>query len=188
MKSILDYLTAHLTKERLQHTYGVCDEAVKLARRYGEEESKAYTAALFHDMYKDISSSDFHDLADQYDLEDRYRGNLTLAHSKLAAASMKKEYGIDDQNIIDAVSFHTTGRAGMSLLEKIIYLADAIEPRRSYPGVEYLRKLALEDIDKACLFSLESTINYLQERNLPIDEDSLKARNYLIKRRVIYDK
>ena len=85
---------------------------------------------------------------------------------------------MEDEDIINAVSFHTTGRAGMSLLEKIIYVADAIEPGRSYPGVEEIRRAAEEDIDKACLISLAHTIEYVRSDGKYLDEDTVYAKKY----------
>ena len=88
--------------------------------------------------------------------------------------------------MLDAVSYHTTGRAEMTLLEKIIYIADAIEPGRNYPGVDDLRKMVeKEDIDGACYLSIKSTIRNLESQSLFIDEDSMKAKDYFEKRRGI---
>ena len=93
---------------------------------------------------------------------------------------MERDYGITDRDIINAVSYHTTGRAGMSLLEKIIYIADAIEPGRNYPGVEDVRVLAWQDLDRACLLSLERTIDFVRGQGNFLDSDTLEARDYLL--------
>jgi len=102
--------------------------AVKLAEKYGEDPSKAETAALFHDMYRGVSVDVLNYYVKHLGLDEKYINNANLAHGKIAAIIMERDYHITDPDIIHAVSFHTTGRAGMSKLEKIIYIADAIEP------------------------------------------------------------
>ncbi len=92
---------------------------------------------------------------------------------------MKRDFDIEDDDIINAVSYHTTGRAGMSLLEEIIYLADAIEPNRAYPGVEKLRETAQTDLDKACLLSLSNTIDFVRSSGKYLDEETILAKEYL---------
>ena len=155
---ILDYIEKNYSDERKRHTESVKRTAEKLAKIYGADEKKAGTAALFHDMFRRISA---------------------LGHGELAAQAMERDYGIDDKEILDAVRYHTTGRPGMSLLEKIIYLADAIEPGRDYPGVEDVRALADEDIDRACLLSMDRTIEYVKEKGFVLDEITIHARDYL---------
>ena len=92
---------------------------------------------------------------------------------------MERDFGITDPDIINAVSYHTTGRPAMSALEKVIYIADAIEPNRNYPGVEAIRKMAEEDLDKACLLSMDRTIEYVQQQGNFLDTDTIAARNDL---------
>ena len=93
-----------------------------------------------NDMYRGVSEDVLNYYIKHLDLDKKYLNNCNLAHSKIAAIIMKRDYGIEDEDIINAVSYHTTGRPGMSLLEKIIYIADAIEPNRNYPGVDALRE------------------------------------------------
>lgn len=147
-----------LKTSRLRHTYGVVQTASALARQYGADEEKAELAALFHDAYRET-------------------GNLE--HGPVAADAMREQFGVTDQDICNAVRFHTTGRVGMSTLEKVIYLADAIEPNRSYPGVDQLRRAAELDLDIACLKAMEHTIQYLKESGEQLDYRTLEARNWL---------
>lgn len=102
-------------------------------------------------------------------------------HSFLGAEVAKKVYNIDNDQVLDAIRYHTTGKENMSELEKIIYLADAIEPERSYPGVDELRDLAKKDIDKAILYSLSHNIIYLTNKQVLIHPLTISAYNYLIK-------
>ena len=111
-----------------------------------------------------------------------YLNNPNLAHGKIAAIVMERDYGVIDKDVINAVRFHTTGREAMSEIEKIIYIADATEPNRVYPSVETLRKLSFEHLDKAVLESLKHTIKYIEERGLYLDNDTVLAKDYYIKK------
>ncbi len=181
--SIIEYIEKNLSEKRLAHIYGVRDTAVMLAEIYGEDKRKAEIAALFHDMMKGADKDTLNAYVREFGLDDKYIDNPNLAHGKIAAALMERDYGIMDRNIIDAVSYHTTGRAGMSLLEKIIYIADAAEPGRDYPGVDKLRREMKTDIDKAVLDSLESTIEFVRGEGQFLDGDTVKARDYLKERK-----
>ena len=180
-KKISDYIEKNLSEKRRIHTEGVRKTAVMLAEKYGEDVDKAEVAALCHDMYRGINIDLLNDYVNQLGLDKKYLDNPNLAHGKIAAVMIKKEYGIDDQDIINAVSFHTTGRAGMSELEKIIYLADAIEPGRDYPSVNQLIEAVDRGLDEALIMSLERTIEYVRQQGHFLDEDTLKARDYYLK-------
>lgn len=176
---IISYIENNLNKKRLNHTYGVRDTAVKLAKIYGEDEEKAELAALFHDMAKHIKGDNLNYYVKHLGLDNKYLDNSNLAHGKIAAILMKKDFNVDDEDIISAVSYHTTGKENMTLLEKIIYIADAIEPNRDYPGVEELRKLAFNNLNKAIILSMESTIKRVDELGGYLDDDTIKALDYL---------
>ncbi|NLD20313.1 MAG: HD domain-containing protein [Clostridiales bacterium] len=173
------YIEVNLKDSRREHTYAVAWEAVKLAAHYGADGDKAKIAALFHDMFRNMSLNAMNMYVNHWGLPKKYLDNPNLAHGKLAAEMMKRTYEISDEDILNAVSYHTTGRAGMSKLEKIIFLADAIEPGRNYPTVEETRALAYTDIDRACISSLERTIEYIQGKGDYLDPDTIKARDDL---------
>lgn len=176
---IKNYIESNLKEKRLAHTYAVAQEAGRLAVRYGEDPQKAEIAAFFHDMCRNMSVDVMNMYLRHMKLPVKYMDNPNLAHGKIAAEIMKRDYGIYDEDIINAVSYHTTGRAGMSKLEKIIFLADAIEPARSYPSVEETRALAYVDLDRACISSLERTVEYIQGKGDYLDPDTIKAKNDL---------
>lgn len=178
--SINSYIEKNFSEKRKVHTEGVRKTAMTLAEKYGADVKKAELAALFHDMYRGVSEEVLNYYIRHLDLDKKYLNNCNLAHSKIAAIIMKRDYGIEDEDIINAVSYHTTGRPGMSLLEKIIYIADAIEPNRNYPGVDVLRETAKRDLDQACLLSLDRTIEYVQSQGIYLDQDTLLARDYFI--------
>ena len=177
--TIIEYIEGHMTEKRQIHTYAVAEEAKKLARRYGEDMEKAELAGLFHDFFRSVPEKALNGYVRQLGLSPAYLNNANLAHSKIAAYVMEKDYEIQDQDIINAVSYHTTGRANMSKLEKIIYLADAIEPNRLYPGIDEIRELAYKDLDEACLASLSRSIEYVNCRGLYLDQDTVMARDSL---------
>ena len=177
-----EFLKENLKESRLEHTYSVKEEAAKLAAAYGADVSKAELAALFHDAYRNLPPQAMDMYINTLGIPARYKGNPNLAHSKIAAAAMKQVYDIDDQELIDAVSYHTTGRAGMSLLEEIIYVADAIEDNRSYEGLKELQDQAASDLDGACLFIMDWTLESLKRKGRTPDRDTTEAREYIINR------
>lgn len=176
---INDYLEQNLSEKRRRHIYSVRDTALELSALYGVDLKKAEIAALFHDMFREISLHEMNEYVKEFKFDSKYLNNKNLAHGKVAAVIMTRDYGITDNDILNAVSYHTTGRPNMSQLEKIIYLADAIEPNREYPGVEELRKAAYVNLDEACILSLSRTIDYVKSQNLFLDKDTIEARDYL---------
>ncbi len=179
IREIKEYIERNYSEKRKIHTEGVRVTAMELARRYGADPAKAELAALFHDMYRGVSENSLNYYVKHLGLDEKYMNNCNLAHGKIAAIVMKRDFEITDDDIVNAVSYHTTGRENMSLLEKIIYLADAIEPNRVYPGVDELRKLADEDLDKACLLSLTNTINFVRASGKYLDEETVRAKEDL---------
>ena len=175
-KEILD----SLTEKRRVHTMGVLRAAERMAERFGADPEKVSVAVICHDMFRGRDDETLNDLIDELGIDERYKNNANLSHSKIAAGIMKRDLGIDDTEILDAVSYHTTGRKGMTTTEKIVFLADAIEEGRDYPGVDEIRKKAEYDLDGACLASLEGTIGFLEEQgNTDIDKDTIRARDWL---------
>jgi predicted HD superfamily hydrolase involved in NAD metabolism len=179
MDCILEYIEKNYSDSRKKHTFDVCETAKSLARFYDADVEKAKIASLFHDMFRDITFEELRNYAKNFNINEKYYDNINLAHSKIAAAIMERDYNISDEDILNAVKFHTTGRAGMSLLEKIIFLADLIEPGRDYPGVEKIRNLVYKDLDKACLVAMENTLDYVTKKGENFDEDTHNAMEYL---------
>lgn len=166
-------LKRRLKERRFQHTLGVREEAVKLAAIYGGDVEKAEEAALLHDFCRNVTIEESDAYVKKYGLEEKYLGNVSLAHSKVAAGLLKEEYGIEDEDVLAAVSNHTTGRPNMSLLEKIIYVADTIEPGRDYPGVDELRNMAYNNIDAACLSALDRSIKFVLSKGERMDNSAI---------------
>ena len=184
--SICEYIEKNFSEKRKIHTEGVRQTAMKLAEKFGEGNpelvEKAELAALYHDMYRGVPVDVLNYYVKHLDLDEkRYKDNANLAHGKIAAIVIQRDFDEKDQDIINAVSYHTTGRPEMSLLEKIIYIADAVEPNRSYPGVQNLRQILEYDLDKAVLQSLTNTINYVRSEKKFLDEDTVLAKEYFEK-------
>ncbi len=177
-----DKLKKTLSEKRYKHSLGVCDEAVKLARIFGADEEKAYIAGLLHDCAKGYDTDKQIELCAEYGIE---LDKITLAckaviHAPLGAAVAKDKYGIDDEEILEAIRCHTVAKENMSLLDKIIYIADMIEPMRDFSGVDKLRKTAYEDIDKAFIMGLKQSIVFNAEKNKIIHPDTISAWDYML--------
>lgn len=147
--------------------------AVKLAKIHGANPQKAEMAGLLHDFCKNISIEESDEIVRRYGLDNKYLGNRALAHSQTAACILKYEYGIDDEELLLAIKNHTVGDFNMSLMEKIVYSADAIEKNRDYPGVEELRELAYKDINAVCIKLLDNTIIKVMKKGETMDTKAL---------------
>lgn len=170
-----------LNPKRFAHTQGVADEAVKLAGLYGVDTHSAYIAGLLHDCAKDYTSDEKLQMCEEYgiELDEILVNQVDLTHSFLGAKVAEEEFGIKDTDILNSIKYHTTGRANMSKLEKIIYLADFFEPNRKYfDGIVEIKKLAYEDLDKAMAFSLRNTIDYNEKKKRLIHPLSIEALKY----------
>ncbi len=185
MDYIEDDILIHLGEKRRVHTLGVISTATELAQIHNVDITKVRTAALFHDICKGLSSIELNRLVKKYDLPQKYSDNINLAHSKIAAILMKEKYNIEDEQILNAVRFHTTGRARMSDVEKVIFIADAIEPGRRYSSVENIRRKAKVDLNEACFVVLDETVQLIKNRGEYLDEDTLIAREYYRKEEIM---
>lgn len=166
--------------KRHAHICGVEEEAVKLARRWGAEETHARRAGILHDCTKYLSLEEQLQICEKYDivLDDMERESAKLLHSKTGAALARDIYGEEDA-VYWAIYWHTTGRADMTLLEKIIYLADYIEPNRDFDGVEEMRRLAYEDIDAALERGFEMSVADLTARGVEIHPNTQGALDWM---------
>ena len=150
---------AYLSPKRIPHVQGCEWEAVRLAKRWGESEEDAAEAGILHDITKKLVLSEQLILSEKYGIiNDTYEtANVKLLHAKTGAALARDLFNISDR-VYSAIRWHTTGKPDMTLLEKIIYMADYIEPNRDFPGVDKLRKLAYEDLDAAMVLGLKISL------------------------------
>jgi len=168
--------------ERMAHSIGVAEMAVKLARKYGADEEKAEIAGILHDCAKNLPKDESIRLCDEagMKLDPICYIEKGLAHAYAGAYLAKTEFGVEDKEIYDAIYFHTTGHADMPLLTKIIYIADMIEPGRTIMGVEQMRELAFEDIDEALMNMMDATVRHIIKKRCMLHADTIAARNHLI--------
>jgi len=171
-----------LPEALFHHSVGVAETARSLAQRYGVDPEAAFTAGLLHDLAKNLPPEGLLKAAEASGIvvDGIERANPSLLHGPVAAVWAEKELGITDRSILDAIRYHTTGRAGMSRLEMVVYLADLIEPGRRYPGVDRLRELAGKDLVAACRAGLDQTLRFCLDRGLLIHPRSFEARNALL--------
>ena len=181
-KQMLDYIKTNLKESRFRHSLSVSDTGALLAGRYNQNIEKAHIAGLVHDCAKNLTDVQLIKVARDHKIEisDIEIQNPSILHGLVASIIAKEEMGINDEDILMSIRYHTTGRKNMSILEKIIYIADYIEPLRKFNGVEELRNLSKIDLDAAIIQSLENTIKYVISQKGLLHIDTIYARNYLL--------
>lgn len=178
----LEEIKKRLNPDRLYHSLNVADEAKKLAKHYGADEQKAFTAGLLHDILKNTPDSELLQYFERNGimLTEIERASRKTWHAMAGADFLRRELQVTDADILSAVRWHTTGRAGMTLLDKVLFIADFISADRDYPGVERMREKAYVSLEDAMLEGLQFTINELVENAWPVHEDSIRAYNELV--------
>ena len=178
----LEEIKKRLNPDRLYHSLNVADEAKKLAKHYGADEQKAFTAGLLHDILKNTPDSELLQYFERNGimLTETERASRKTWHAMAGADFLRRELHVTDEDILSAVRWHTTGRAGMTLLDKVLFVADFISADRDYPGVERMREKAYVSLEDAMLEGLQFTINELVENAWPGHEDSIRAYNELV--------
>jgi predicted HD superfamily hydrolase involved in NAD metabolism len=182
-RQALELVKVQLTEHRYVHTIGVMETAIELANRFGADEKKAELAAIFHDYAKFRSKEEMKKIIVEQELpSDLLLHNDELWHAPVGAYLVEREAGIKDLEILNAIRFHTSGRPNMTLLEKIIYVADYIEPGRHFPGVEEVRDMAKESLNEALIKAIQNTIVFLMKKKQPIYPDTFLTYNDLVKK------
>jgi predicted HD superfamily hydrolase involved in NAD metabolism len=171
-----------ITDQRYLHTLGVMETAIVLANLYGVDEKKAELAAIFHDYAKFRPIDEMRKIIIEQGMpSDLLLYNSELWHAPVGAFLVEKEAGIIDIEILDAIRYHTSGRQGMTKLEKVIYLADYIEPGRRFHGVLEVRELAKTTLEGALIKAVQNTIQFLMRKGQPIFPDTFYTYNDLVK-------
>jgi predicted HD superfamily hydrolase involved in NAD metabolism len=178
---LLQEVQMHMSERRFKHVLGVEETAIALAGKYGASKVKASIAALTHDYAKERPDDEFQLIIqrDDYDLNLLHYGNA-IWHGLVGASMVQRELKIEDEEILQAIRVHTTGAAEMSLLDKIIYVADYIEPGRNFPGVQEARELALVDLDMAVAYETKHTLLHLIEQEQKIYPKTLETYNHWV--------
>jgi predicted HD superfamily hydrolase involved in NAD metabolism len=181
-RQMLNYLYENLKESKVNHSLSVSKTAITLAVKYGENVKKARISGLLHDCAKGMRDEELIKVAkdNEIQLDEIYIDNPSILHGIVASIIAKEEMGIEDEDILMAIRYHTTGRKHMSVLEKIIYIADYIEPLRTFHGVEELRSLSYIELDVAVVKALENTIKYVISKGELLHTDTIIARNYLL--------
>ncbi|MFJ5768537.1 bis(5'-nucleosyl)-tetraphosphatase (symmetrical) YqeK [Psychrobacillus sp. NPDC093180] len=181
---VMEQMKARMPEKRYIHTRGVATTAVHLAEKYGEDSEKAELAGILHDSVKYAEKEWLREkiISEKMDpilLEFHHE----LWHAPVGSYVAKNEFNINDEDILNAIKYHTTGRAGMSRLEKIIYISDMIEPSRNFPGVELLREKAELDLEDAMISCIQHSMTFLIEKKQPVFPDSFHCYNDLIQKK-----
>jgi len=181
-QKILHYLQLNLNEKRLNHSLNVSETAVVLAIKYGENIESAKIAGLIHDCAKNMKDDQLIKVARDHGIhiDEIYINNPSILHGVVGSIIAREVMKIKDDDILNAVAYHTTGRENMSKLEKIIYISDYIEPSRIFQGVEELRTLSMINLNEAVIQSLGNTIIYVVNKKELLHIDTIYARNYLL--------
>lgn len=178
-KKLKAFLKQRLSEKRYIHSLNVALECVKLAEAYGEDTKKAYFAGLMHDVCKELSFDEQHKLLEnsQFKIDDIERESKPLWHAIAGAVYVRDELGVTDSEILNAIRFHTTGRAGMSRFEEIVYLADLISIDRDYKDLGKMRRLAYSDISEAMREAIAYSIHSVIKKNVYLPRYTVEAYN-----------
>ena len=182
LESYQEIIKPFLGEKRFYHSVCVSKSAVDLAKKYGADEKKAAVAGILHDIMKDTPPDEQLKMMTRYDivLSDVERRAPKLWHSMLGAAYLEHELNITDREILDAVRYHTTGRANMAPLEKVIFIADFISADRDYPGVDNMRRAANVSLEEAMVEGMTFSIKDLASSYRPIHPDTISAYNQVV--------
>ena len=180
-ENLMQKIQMRMSEQRFKHVLGVEETAVALAKKYGASPEKASIAALTHDYAKERPDEEFKMVIvrDGFDPE-LLNYNNAIWHGLVGASFVERELGITDAEILHAIRVHTTGAAKMSLLDKIIYVADYIEPGRDFPGVQDARAIAWADLDEAVAFETKHTLAHLLAQEQHIYPKTIETYNYWV--------
>ncbi|NDI33775.1 bis(5'-nucleosyl)-tetraphosphatase (symmetrical) YqeK [Chengkuizengella sediminis] len=178
---LIQAVQQQMPERRWLHTLGVMETSVALANEYGADPVKADLAALLHDYckYWSIERQKEWVIKEHLPVE-LLQYDKQLWHGPVAAELVQQEFSINDEDVINAIRYHTSGRTNMSMLEKIVCLADYMEPGRDFPGVDQIRELSKQSLEKALIAGFDSTIRFLISKGKKIFPLTIESRNFLI--------
>ncbi|WP_298837757.1 bis(5'-nucleosyl)-tetraphosphatase (symmetrical) YqeK [Clostridium sp.] len=181
-KEMFDYIKKNLKESRFKHSVSVSETAIKLATVYGQNIEKARIAGLVHDCAKNLTNDQLIKITTEHkiELDDVSKESPQIIHGLVGSIIARDVMKIDDEDILNSIRYHTTGRKNMSILEKIIFISDYIEPLRTFKGKEEVRDLSRVNLDGAVMMCLENTIRYVICKKQLLHIDTIYARNYLL--------
>lgn len=181
-EELLGKIAEQMSEKRFRHVLGVEQAAIALAERFGADPIKAGLAGLLHDYAKEVSDEEFLSLIEKYQLNAELKQwNNNVWHGMVGIYKIQEDLGLTDPEILRSIEIHTVGASEMSLLDKIVYVADYIEHNRDFPLVQEAREIAREDLDKAVAFETVNTVAYLAQKALPIYPQTLETYNAFVK-------
>lgn len=181
IEKLIEELKKYINGNRYNHSIAVMEMCEKLSQKYNTDVEKTKKAGLMHDLAKELSEESklLYIKENNIEINDVEKANIDLTHGKIAADICKKNYGFDDE-MCDAIKFHTTGKENMTMLQKIVFIADKCDETREYEAAQELRTKALIDIDQAIIENIDYTIKKQIELNRPILEKSIETRNFIL--------
>lgn len=181
-QQLLAAIKGRMTEKRYIHTIGVMETAIQLAQQYGEDPKMAETAAILHDIAKFADVAWMKDVVKEQKLDERLLDwDAEILHGPVGAWIAQTEFNIQHEEILNAIRYHTTGRVHMTPFEKIIYVADMIEPNRKFDGVERLRHIAKVDLQEAFIACVTHTLSFLVESRQAIYPLSIECFNSIVR-------
>lgn len=178
-KSIINYLKRNISEERLAHSIRVLEEMKNMSEIYDINIKDAQCAALFHDSFKEKPIDFLISYISRYEILPQYEVDIKInLHGIAAALFLYKDIGYKNKDVYNSIRYHTTGRPNMSNLEMGLYLADVIEEKRSFPGIDLIREDCKISLEKGMLSALNKSIEFLIKSNKDIHLDTVKARNF----------
>ncbi len=183
IEELTKIIRERLSDYRFYHSLCVAESAKELARRYGADENKAEAAGILHDAMKENSKAEQLEVIERagYEITPFEKENKKFYHQISGAAFAKSEVGIDDEEVLNAIRYHTTGRENMSLLEEIVYLADFISADRTYDDIENIRAEAEKGKEYGMLYATQYTVKSVVKKGKPLHPDTVNAYNWLLK-------
>lgn len=183
MDLIRNCLIEDIGLARYEHSVRVMDTAMDLAKNYGEDLEKAKVAGLLHDCGKFVDREILLKKAKNFGIIQNIGevDNIQLIHGRLGRFIATEKYNIHDPSILDGIEYHTTGRKSMTKLDKIIYMADYIEPKRNFDGVKAIREITFRDLDLGFLMALNKTIKLIVDIDQSLDINTIYARNEVLR-------
>ena len=179
-------LSKRLTTDRYEHVLRVTETAKHLALLHNVSIDKAEQAALLHDIAKCMDPTSLRLKISENNLDQRLLFfHYELWHASVGAVVASSEFNVTDTEILNAIKFHTTGRANMTNLEKVIYIADMIEPKRNFPGIDRLRALAIDNLEDAMCACIHHSVQYLVSKRVPVFFDSIDCYNEHVRKKGI---
>jgi predicted HD superfamily hydrolase involved in NAD metabolism len=183
---VKDKLKEYETERRIVHSIGVMNTALELYEKWGGNRTVLTYAALLHDVARDIPIQNLVEIAIEngYNIDPIEKENPILLHAPVGAIIAKKDFGVKDENILNCIKFHTTGRPGISLNEAIIYVSDFIEPGRNFDDARKVREIAFVDLTEAVLEETTLNVTYLMNSRKPIHTRTIEMFNSLLKKQL----